>query len=52
MTENEKYVLTVCDAIIDFVIDGVPFPNFIITQFMRGVTELKDRMENMEDDGK
>ena len=52
MSENEKYVIEVCDAIIDFVINGVPFPSFIITQFMRGVTELKERVDKMEDDGK
>ena len=52
MTENEKYVITVCEAIEDFVINGTPFPSFMITQFMAGLRALKDRMNRLEDDGK
>ena len=52
MTENEKYVIAVCEAIEDFVINGTPFPSFMITQFMAGLRELKERRDRSEDDGK
>ena len=52
MSDNEKYVIMVCEAIEDFVINGTPFPSFMITQFMAGLRELKERMNRTEDDGR
>lgn len=52
MSENERYVLEVCESIIDYLVDKVPFPSFYVTQFITGVRELTERMNNMEDDGR
>lgn len=52
MSENEKYVIRVCELIEDFVINGTPFPPFLITDFMAGLRELKERRDRLEDDGK
>ena len=52
MSENERYVIEVADRIVDHVVNHVPFPDFMITRFMAGLRELKERMKNMEDDGK
>ena len=52
MSEKEKYVIEVCETIIDFIVNGAPFPGFMVTDFMTGVRELKERRDRLEDDGK
>ena len=54
MSKNIEYVITICDRIIDWEVDHVYFSksDFLLCDFMKGVQELKDLLERMEDDGK
>lgn len=54
MSENERYVLDVCDVIIDDEVnDRRRKKGWInVLQLMHGVAELKDRLNKAEDDGK
>ena len=54
MIDNLKYLVEVCDTIIDYTANNV-WPKrewFNITDFMNGVRDLRELLNKMEDDGK